>query len=500
MSCTADSNCVWNGIEEECECNGAAQNVVYVLDASGSVGQFNWNLQVSYVADQIENGVSPNSNIAIVVFASTVTTIWTFNDVQADRSQMINALQGYNYIGGVTCTRGALLTSINLFTGTDPALDRVIVLITDGVPVPNSDCPDDEPCTGPEGNLETFLISDDITLVSVIVGNINLASFSCLYQHPDNNGQIVTVNSFGILPTIDDVLQSFTCLDAPTLPPTEGPTMEPTMSPTRCIENAHNWRIEHLGQSGQFRLYDECDDNIWIKVKLDDITEIDSEGKKTNNKITNLAGQNFEWTVNHATQFNGFNAITNEYNGVFNTRNADSVMVRITTYFYTGDDTYEDDSEIVNSNVIKFSIQISNWEFYDTDNAIQVTFDVMVGGNDDENDGVLEDGRYRYDKGYIFEWSNDVQYDVMNNGVILDPIIDVANHVHTYITYTFESFEECVSYDPKIYYTYTKSVTTDIPQSTTGTIEGNEKKSNGYQLRNYVMIVLSVLMGFFMIL
>jgi hypothetical protein len=79
-----------------------------------------------------------------------------------------------------------------------------------------------------------------------------------------------------------------------------------------CDSNVYNWAIDYVGSSTQYKLYDPCDDG-WIKVKMDDLTEYDSSGTKTNNKQTSFSSASWDNDAAVYGTYQGNNALIVEF-------------------------------------------------------------------------------------------------------------------------------------------------------------------------------------------
>lgn len=109
-SCLLQSSCAWQddantGIgETSCYCDSQEPlDVMFLLDESGSVGTTNWNLQVDFVIDMIQQSLAPNSNVHITKFGSRIRTVWNFTEDQSNGwSDATTALDNAEYRGGGT--------------------------------------------------------------------------------------------------------------------------------------------------------------------------------------------------------------------------------------------------------------------------------------------------------------------------------------------------------------------------------------------------------------
>ena len=122
------------------------QEIMFIMDSSGSVQQSGWNTQVEFVENMIETGVNEESLISIMNFASGAWIQHGFDDSQ-NRTIINKTLHAIQYTGGSTYTKSALELAIQEFTVTgDENIGNLLFLITDGDPSPSNHqavCDDD---------------------------------------------------------------------------------------------------------------------------------------------------------------------------------------------------------------------------------------------------------------------------------------------------------------------------------------------------------------------
>lgn len=236
VSCEAEEVCAW--FSTYCGCGSSlTQEIMFVMDESGSVGSSGWNLEVAFVTDMITTGIDETSKVAVVQFETSSYVIWDFDDDQTDRNNVLNAINAIVFNGGGTYIATALSTAIGVYqttadqTGT---IQRLLMLLTDGVP-------SDSPCS-----LKSSLDAENILVVIIGIGSgFSSTAVACLVD--DTSKQIIHVDSFD-QEDFDAVRQQtdqFLCgnetitttvpTDAPTSEPTDAPTTEtivPTSSPT----------------------------------------------------------------------------------------------------------------------------------------------------------------------------------------------------------------------------------------------------------------------------
>ena len=119
------------------DCNLAAIDLVFVLDASGSIGSVDFRNILNLVADIVRSlEIGPDEGqVAVIRFASSASVIFglTAHDNQGD---LLTAINNIPYTGGGTDTAEALnLLVSNGFIGARPEVEgvpRVAIVVTDG--------------------------------------------------------------------------------------------------------------------------------------------------------------------------------------------------------------------------------------------------------------------------------------------------------------------------------------------------------------------------------
>jgi len=140
-------------------------------------------------------------------------------------------------------------------------------------------------------------------------------------------------------------------------------------------EDDNAYYVQTMGSSGQFA-YKRCDDNDWLKIKISRLQEIEADGSTVNNKITSFT------------------------NGVWSSDGDDGSYVNytivdgdVTFSFYTRvlTEAEEFDWGTGEANELKWGFTISGWNFQDSSNQLQCTFNFDAkGGSNDDEDGADE--------------------------------------------------------------------------------------------------------------
>lgn len=211
-TCNGDSRCGWSAASSLCTCADAVdQYIQFIMDSSGSVGGSGWTKEKNFVNEMITNSISTGSIVGVISYSSGAQYVWHFTWSQV-RSQITNAVSALPHKNSVTNTRTAISYGLTMFDNqaTITTMPRLMMLITDGVPVPD---PNQHPCKTNGGpDMEPMLIARDIILVIVGVGTSwNPDNLLCLLDNPQSRGEIVTVDSFNNLNSILSKLEVYTC-------------------------------------------------------------------------------------------------------------------------------------------------------------------------------------------------------------------------------------------------------------------------------------------------
>jgi Mg-chelatase subunit ChlD len=119
------------------------QDIVFLMDASGSVGNAGWELEKTFVADLVETAVPEASSIGIVQFSTGAQDIHALTDAQLPRTDITDKLDPLN-VGGWTHTSTAFEHALDMFDVAETqgsTNERLVILITDGKPLGNRNDP-----------------------------------------------------------------------------------------------------------------------------------------------------------------------------------------------------------------------------------------------------------------------------------------------------------------------------------------------------------------------
>ena len=153
------------------------QDIIFVIDGSGSLGQSGFDQEIDFVVDLIQNyggdPLHPTRFGAVLFSTGTPTTVYNLTDNQT-LSVVANVIDNLDHPGGQTYTRDAVQRAIQMFdTQSDELNPKMMILITDGNPNPSTS---QNPCS-----LKINLDAEDIQ--SRIIGSgsgLNINTIDCL--------------------------------------------------------------------------------------------------------------------------------------------------------------------------------------------------------------------------------------------------------------------------------------------------------------------------------
>jgi hypothetical protein len=231
-SCFASATCYWEDYDtgdtsdDACVCNTTIpQAIAFVMDSSGSVQAEGWTNATKFVASIIRTGTSADSIIGVIQFASdtNVNTRYRFTESQV-KETIATTVEGLPFTGGWTATRIGINEGVDLWTDNTGNNDiwgiksRVMMIVTDGVPVPTNS---QNPCLTSGGTnsqrtraqaTRDSLTDNNITVIIIGVGNSwDPDILSCLVDDPDS--QIIRASSYNTatLNAIRSATDAFLC-------------------------------------------------------------------------------------------------------------------------------------------------------------------------------------------------------------------------------------------------------------------------------------------------
>ena len=132
-SCNQQSKCIWDPGLSQCICNSVIeQDVVIIMDSSGSVQSDGWAVETQFVLDLISTAIPSSSPIGIVQFATNAWIRYEFDQDQ-NRTKIINTIDNLEYTRGWTYMKDAVAEAIFLFDTQSTNTQKLMMLITDGM-------------------------------------------------------------------------------------------------------------------------------------------------------------------------------------------------------------------------------------------------------------------------------------------------------------------------------------------------------------------------------
>ncbi|WP_096087116.1 VWA domain-containing protein [Agaribacterium haliotis] len=185
----------------------ARANIIFLMDASGSVGEEAFEDEKRFVANLASSFDYRKVNVGIVRFSTGADILHSLGDTQSAIA-VEAAVLGASYTKGSTFTRTALQTAMKQFdTYSGDESMRFVVLVSDGNPYPSN--------TQDVCDLKDDLNDRSITTLGLLVGdNINLQKLSCITDYEKlipvkDFGALVDISSDGSIPSGLAVLRDF---------------------------------------------------------------------------------------------------------------------------------------------------------------------------------------------------------------------------------------------------------------------------------------------------
>jgi len=174
------------------ECNLAAIDLVFVLDASGSIGSVNFQRVLNLVRNIVTAlEIGPDEGqVAVIRFGFTASLIFglTAHDTETN---LLTAVNGITYTGGGTNTAAALdLLVLDGFTGARPEGDgvpRFAVVVTDGM--------SNNQAATVAAATRLHAVVPEITILAVGIGNVDLNELEVIASTP-NTTFVRTISGF----------------------------------------------------------------------------------------------------------------------------------------------------------------------------------------------------------------------------------------------------------------------------------------------------------------
>ena len=131
-TCNSQSICEWDTDMRQCVCNSVIpQDVVIIMDSSGSVLADGWTIQRNFVYALISTAIPKSSPLGLVQFATETFIRYELNWDQ-NRTNILSVVENLEYTRGWTYMKDAVEEAVYLFRTQSTNTQRRMVLITDG--------------------------------------------------------------------------------------------------------------------------------------------------------------------------------------------------------------------------------------------------------------------------------------------------------------------------------------------------------------------------------
>ena len=217
----------------------------------------------------------------------------------------------------------------------------------------------------------------------------------------------------------------------------------------------NEWRVDYIGKSTQFRIYDPCD-NKFIKFKMEDLTEYDDDKKTTNKETSFASAKDWEWGQDSGTVVNyqGNDAIYNAFVADELTKVEASLTLETRVFMDQVNITDPDDANntiTLRQNSLKFNVDINDWPYLEDDNYLILCIGIMTNKAGDIDDD--PDTKTFYLDGFEIDNAEtalcrDSQGNYTNINVTIDRDGNGNNHLD--LCYTFDHCNGNIHYDPTV--------------------------------------------------
>ncbi|HEB28128.1 MAG TPA: VWA domain-containing protein [Porticoccus sp.] len=169
-------------------------DLIFVLDASGSVGQNNWETQNEFVSELIRRLPGEDYNIGLISFSTNAIVRHSLSDHQSYES-ISSALTNMPYSGGSTNHRDAINTALDMHESFNSGNDLFMAMFTDGTSYPvSSGSVCQRNFSAGIATRNRFLNSGAEPLIYAVGSAINTATIDCITTNPD--AEIVHVSDY----------------------------------------------------------------------------------------------------------------------------------------------------------------------------------------------------------------------------------------------------------------------------------------------------------------
>jgi len=211
-------------------------DIIFGVDASGSIGSDSWQIQKAFLRSLVEQGIAKNARVGITVF-NTFINISAPIQYWSSGADLGRHVDGLWWTRGWTNTEGLLNSTLQQFASTrDVTRQQVLLMITDGNPCFPPACPIDI-CNASVSSLPAQVSAAGIRTVIIGIGaELQTQYVSCLVSSLE---EFIPISTYAVdaLNSAKDPISNILCplppTKAPTADPTSSPTAEPTLDPTK---------------------------------------------------------------------------------------------------------------------------------------------------------------------------------------------------------------------------------------------------------------------------
>uniref|UniRef100_A0A8C4I061 von Willebrand factor A domain containing 2 n=1 Tax=Dicentrarchus labrax TaxID=13489 RepID=A0A8C4I061_DICLA len=227
-------------------CLGQAVDLVFALDASGSVSPDNFATMRDFVRGlSVQFDINRDvAQMALVAYGRRATTVFNL-DTHDTGSAILKAVGDANYMGGVASTGTALLhvhsDILTVAKGARPGVNKAVVVVTDG-------------SGGDDAAVPAQKLRDNgVSLFVIGIGDIQKER---LLQIAGSEEHMISVLSYEDLKYFEDVLVQMLCSEAKM--PVNLCKPNPCMNDGVCILSGGSFRCQCQGYEGP-----HCETSQW---------------------------------------------------------------------------------------------------------------------------------------------------------------------------------------------------------------------------------------------
>ena len=207
--CETQSKCSWS-LVSGCYCASNLQmDICFALDSSGSIGSEYFDIELDWLSNFVQSGLTQNTRIGIINFSTDVDVEMNFRQSESYSStQLANfILNNIPYLDSFTNTVDALEEAIDMFDAySSDETTKILIILTDGNPkMPGNG--DEDVC-----QWESEIKSNNIrTVIAGIGDNWDQEKVECLVSNVEDDIMKVSSFNYSAFNRILPYLTSITC-------------------------------------------------------------------------------------------------------------------------------------------------------------------------------------------------------------------------------------------------------------------------------------------------